>query len=101
MIPSNGETAGSGFLIGACLSHAILVTALWVLVFEFDVEIIPAKIWAMIALMWPLWLVVAAISRSRKPKQWIAAIIASSLVLAPSVPTLYTFVIWAIEGFAP
>jgi hypothetical protein len=48
-----------------------------------------------------LWLVVVALSPSRNLRKWIAAVIASSLILAPTVPTLYTFVVWTIEGFAP
>ena len=101
MIAAKRELADSGLLISACIVHAIGITVSWVLVFKFDVEIVSAKIWAVIALMWLLWLVVVALSPSRNLRKWIAAVIASSLILAPTVPTLYTFVVWTIEGFAP
>jgi cell division protein FtsW (lipid II flippase) len=101
MIAAKRESADSGLLISACIVHAIGITVSWVLVFKFDVEIVSAKIWAVMALVWLLWLFVVALSPSRNLKKWIAAVIASSLILAPTVPTLYTFVVWTIEGFAP
>jgi hypothetical protein len=101
MIAAKSESADSSLLIGTCIAHAIGITVSWVLVFKFDVELVSAKIWAMIAMMWPLWLVVVTLSPSRNLKKWMAAVIASGLILAPTVPTLYTFVVWTIEGFAP
>ena len=101
MIPTKGESLRPDLMIGACLLHAILITALWVFVFGFDVEIISGKLWAGMALIWLLWLVVGALSPSMYRRKWMITFIASILILVPTLPTLYAFVVWTIEGFSP
>jgi hypothetical protein len=52
-------------------------------------------------LTWLLWPVCAFISPRETWKKWIAAAVVGILVLAPTIPTLYTFIVWTAEGFAP
>ena len=101
MMPPKRDSHPLSLLIGSCLLHAVLVTTLWVLVFRFDVTIISGKIWAVIALAWPLWFLVLALASRRDLKNWGFAAIAGVLILSPIFPTLYAFVVWTIEGFAP
>ena len=44
-----------GWLNVACLFHAILITVLWILDFQFNIHILSGKIWLGIALIWLLW----------------------------------------------
>jgi hypothetical protein len=101
MIPTKSDSLYPGLLIGLCLLHAILATLLWVLVFKFGVEMISGKLWAGMTTVWLLWLLFIAFSPRKHLKMWILAVVASSLILAPTYSTLYTFLVWTIEGFAP
>jgi hypothetical protein len=85
----------------ACLLHALLVCGNWVLVFKFDRDAIPGKPWMVLALGWFLWPCAVVFARQEKRVQWIIVITIGFLLIAPTIPTLYTFVAWSIEGFAP
>lgn len=101
MTPAKRESLRPDLMIGACLLHAILITALWVLVFGFDVEVVPGKFWGGMALIWLLWVAVGTLSPSTYRRKWMITFIASIVILAPTLPTLYAFVVWTIEGFSP
>jgi hypothetical protein len=85
----------------ACLLHALLVCGIWVLVFKFDLDVMPGKLWMVIALAWLLWLGAVVLSRRENRMRWIIVIAIGVLLLAPTIPTLYTFIVWSVEGFAP
>jgi hypothetical protein len=85
----------------ACLLHALLVCGNWVLVFKFDRDAIPGKPWMVLALGWLLWPLAIALARQGKRVQWTIVITIGALLIAPTFPTLYTYVTWFVEGFAP
>ena len=85
----------------ACLLHAFLVCGNWVLVFKFDRDAIPGKPWMVLALGWFLWFFAVALADQGSRVQWIIVIAIGVLLIAPTIPTLYTFVAWSVEGFAP
>ena len=89
------------WLIAACLGHALVVTLLWILMFKFDIELIPGKIWMGLGLAWPLWVFAALLVPRGTIKTLAVALVLGIVVLIPSIPTLYTFVDWTISGFAP
>ncbi len=101
MISTNSHTFPSRWLNVACLLHAVLITVLWILDFKFNVHILSSKFWLGIALMWMLWVPVAALVRPRNLKNWLITGIAGILILTPTFSTIYTFTVWAVEGFAP
>jgi hypothetical protein len=77
------------------------VCSIWVLVFEFDLDVMPGKLWMALALAWTLWLGAALLSPPESRTRWMVAIAIGIIFLAPTIPTLYTFAVWSIEGFAP
>jgi hypothetical protein len=83
------------------MSHAFLVCAIWILVFKLDRDVISGKPWMVLTLAWFLWLSAIALARRQDRIQWIMVIAIGSLLLAPTIPTLFTFVVWSIKGFAP
>ena len=89
------------WLIAGCLAHAAVITAIWILVFKFDVEVVPSRVWMGVALIWPLWAIAAALSPRMMVKAWVATGALGLVVLMPAIPTLYTFIAWSIGGFAP
>ena len=93
--------AGSRWLIAACFIHASLITLLWTLRFQFNVSILPGKIWLGLALMWVLWIPIAVLVERRNLKAWLITGVAGLLMLMPTYSTIYAFTVWAIWGFAP
>lgn len=94
-------TTSIRWLVAACLGHALIVTVLWVLVFKFDIDLIPAKVWTVLGLAWPLWVIAVFFSPRPTVRNWVIALVAGIVILVPSIPTLYTFAAWTIGGFAP
>jgi hypothetical protein len=81
--------------------HAIFVCGVWILTFKFDLDVMPGKLWMATALIWPFWVGAAIASRPEYRVRWAVAVAIGMLLLTPTIPTLYTFVVWSIEGFAP
>ena len=81
--------------------HAALATGIWALMFIFDVDVIRGKTWMVLALAWIVWVVAPIVSSRATRTRWLVTVMAGSLLLAPTIPTLYTFIVWGIEGFAP
>lgn len=92
---------GSKWLMAACLVHAALVTAFWIIVFRFDIDVMSGRLWMAVALIWPLWAIAAVLSPRATIRAWVGAGVVGLVVLLPVLPTLYTFVVWSIGGFAP
>ena len=93
--------SSSGWLNAACLVHAILITLLWILHFKFHISVLSGNIWLGLALMWFLWIPIAAFCGLRNLRNWVITEIAALLILLPTYSTIYTFTVWAIWGFAP
>jgi hypothetical protein len=101
VLPMRIESIRLDWLIVGCLAHASIVTALWLLFFKFEIEVLSGKIWMTLALTWLLWPVYASISQPEMLKKRAIAGFVGILILAPTVPTVFTFIAWTIEGFAP
>jgi hypothetical protein len=101
VFPMKLASSRSDWIIAGWFIHACLVTVLWLLVFKFEVDVFSAKIWMVFALTWLLWPLCAFISPRVTWKKWIATAVVGIVVLAPTIPTLYTFIVWTAEGFAP
>jgi hypothetical protein len=84
-----------------CDLHALIVTAVWILVFQFELNAMPGKYWMILSLSWFLWLMSFVISRGEDRTRWFVSAGIGALILVPTFSTTYTFVVWAIEGFAP
>ena len=85
----------------ACPVHALLVSSIWILVSEFDLDVTPGKLWMALALAWIVWLGAALASRPENRARRLVAIGIGVILLAPTVPTLCTYAVWSIGGFAP
>jgi hypothetical protein len=85
-----------------CVIHACCITAFWILVFEFDVDPpITGRSWMLLAFSWLAWWVVIASSRSEVRRNRAIAGLIGILILAPTISTVYSFLVWAVAGFAP
>lgn len=69
--------------------------------FKFDRDVMPGKLWMAAALVWPIWLAFAIAAKPETRRHWIITVTAGIVLLIPTVPTIYTFVMWSVEGFAP
>src|SRR4030095_13986861 len=85
----------------ACLLHALCASAIWFLLFKFDVSVMRGKAWMVLALAWFLWLLALIMSERDKRKRWMVIIAIGVVLLIPAIPTLYTYIVWTVDGFAP
>ena len=91
----------SPWSIGACLAHAAAITALWIMVFMFDFNLLPGRVWMFLTLTWIVWLVAVLVAPLEARRKWILTVVVGALIQVPAIPTFYTFLVWWIEGFAP
>lgn len=84
----------------ACLLHAALICGIWVLTFRFDRDVMPGKLWMGLAVAWLVWFGAFGLVRREDRARWLGTLAFGLLLLAPTVPTLYTFIVWSIEGVA-
>lgn len=85
----------------ACLTHALVATFLWHLRIMLDNDVLPARVWTAVTLLSLPWLLAPALARSGTRLNWLWTIIAGLVILSPTYSTLYSFLAWTIEGFAP
>ena len=88
------------FMKVACAVHAGVVVALWFAVFNFEVDVIHAKTWLVLALLWYPWMAQVVVKRGMERKYWLWVLCICLLFLLPTMSTQYTFVVWSLEGFA-
>jgi hypothetical protein len=86
--------------VGAVV-HALVVLAFWAAEFIADLHVISARWWLALAWLWLIWPVVLAFHPARTWKSVAIALGVGIALLLPCVSTIYTFTVWAIEGFAP
>lgn len=81
--------------------HALLVALLWVGEFYFDVTVLPARVWLVLAWSWLIWPVALLLHPDRSPLRVFVPCLIGIALLAPCLSTVWTFTVWAIGGFAP
>ncbi len=54
-----------------------------------------------LALAWFAWPFVFLVAHRENRMKWGVVVGIGALLLLPTIPTLYTFLVWSIEGFAP
>ncbi len=84
-----------------CILHALVVTGIWVLVFQFDIDVLSAKIWLVVAVLWSLWMTQVLVPFRGNRADWLKTVALGLVLIAPTLRTQYTFIVWAVEGFAP
>ena len=84
-----------------CVLHALFVSSIWMLVFKFEIDVLSGRVWLVIALSWLLWISQIVFPFRAKRMDWVATVLVGFVLLVPTVSTQYTFLAWAIEGFAP
>jgi hypothetical protein len=97
--PSDSSTSLA--LAIAVVVHAAAVTVLWWFMIYADQDLVPVRVWVLLALSWLAWPLAVAVRRSRLSKLVVGATIAGTAVYAPVASTLYSFAAWSIGGFAP
>jgi len=84
----------------ACILHAVVVSLVWFALFISDVDVVRVRTWVQLAALWPAW-ALAFILPSVDGRRWAIAMVVGTLVLVPTIPTLYSFASWSAFGFAP
>lgn len=87
--------------LAVCVLHALAITAVWITVFKFELDVMPGKYWLALSLSWFLWPLSIAFAKGEDRTHWIVSTVLGLLILVPTFSTTYTFVVWAVEGFAP
>lgn len=85
----------------ACIAHASVATLLWYVRIMMDSDVLPARVWTVVTLLWLLWLFAIALARKENRVRWLWTIIIALAILSPTYSTLYSFAVWSIGGFAP
>ena len=88
-------------IAGIAVAHALLGLATWFVTFHVQTPLIQARHWLILVWLWLLWLPVLALHPGRTLRGVLVPLGIGLLVLAPCVPTLFTFTTWSIRGFAP
>jgi hypothetical protein len=83
------------------LAHAAAVTGFWWFMIYADHDVVPVRVWVVLALSWFAWPVTVVTRWSRFSKMVVGATIAGAAVVSPVISTLYSFAAWSIGGFAP
>ena len=93
----------SGFraLAAGAVMHAVVVLVLWLVEFVGDIHVIPARWWLTVAWVWLVWPVLLVLHPGRTLKRVAVTLGIGAVLLLPCASTIFTFTVWAIEGFAP
>jgi hypothetical protein len=84
-----------------CVAHALTIVAIWLAHFKLNIEVINAKTWFLLALLWYPWVIFAILKHGKEREYWIYMLGVCLLFLLPTLSTQYAFASWALEGFAP
>ena len=79
----------------------MVVLAVWVALFIADRNLVPVKIWLALFWLWFVWPAALLLSPGHSFRQAAMPIAVGAAILAPCVSVIYTFSVWAIQGFAP
>ena len=88
-------------LVAGCLLHALLVLALWLATFVGVHVPISGPTWLALAWLWVAWPIAIALRPGRSVRRVTLPTLAGAVILAPCVLVIYTFTVWAVQGFAP
>lgn len=91
----------SSILCALAAIHALLVLLVWIATFVYDAPMINARVWLVVAWLWVVWIFVLAPRLRQDAKLVIATAVVCAVLYVPSASTIYSFTIWAINGFAP
>jgi hypothetical protein len=105
MLASATQSAPSAnfrYLAVGAVVHAALVALLWASEIYFDVAVIPGRVWLILSWLWLLWPIVLLLHPDRSPMRVLVPSLIGLGLLAPCVPTIWLFTVWAVGGgFAP
>jgi hypothetical protein len=88
-------------LVAACIAHALLVLSLWSAAALFGRAVLSAPVWLVLAVLWLTWpMLLVRYAQGRIVGVTVTVLIGAA-ILAPCIPTIFTFAAWAISGFAP
>ena len=79
--------------------HALVVTVVLFFAFEFKPQWFSQKFWVLFALAWLAWPFVLATHPRRAFRSAVVAIVLSLAILSPSIPWLFAFSAWWVNGF--
>jgi hypothetical protein len=100
-IVRNVPSAAFLALAVAAVLHALLVALLWVGEFYFDISIVPARAWLVLAWAWLIWPVVLLLHPDRSLSRVLIPCFIGVALLGPCLSTIWSVTAWAIVGFAP
>ena len=102
-VPNSRESLQHRGIAIAALVHALLVLSWWYAAIWADIDIpfVSGRMWLAVAWAWLCWPIYVLMRRRHLPRLTFGAVAAGAAVLAPAIPTIYTFSAWAIGGFAP
>jgi hypothetical protein len=83
------------------VSHAALVLVIWWGMSNADFLPLSGRAWLILAWLWLAWPLILGLHQARSPLLVLIPSVVGALLLAPCVPTIFAFTIWAVRGFAP
>lgn len=91
----------SSILCAIAAIHALLILLAWLAAFVFDAPVINARVWLAVAWLWLVWIFVLVPRLKQDSKLIIGTIVICVALFVPTASTIYSFTMWAIDGFAP
>lgn len=91
----------SSILCALAATHALLILLAWLAAFVFDTPVTNARVWLVVAWLWIVWIFALAPRFKRDGKLIIGTAVICAAFFWPTASTIYSFTIWAINGFAP
>jgi hypothetical protein len=77
-----------------------VILLLWVGSFHFDRSLVPGRAWFVFAVLWLIWPVALSLRPTRSLFRVLVPSALGLAMIAPYVPTLWSFAMWSIGGFA-
>lgn len=85
----------------SAVAHAALVTADWMAMLYWGSPFISARLWFVVGWLWLVWPVLLFVTKARSSRVAIAGVVLGAVTMLPSIPVIYSFTAWSIQGFAP
>ena len=97
---ANRATMSYRIIAFSCVIHALAVLAFWTALFVVNLDLIPGNVWLALAWLWLIWPIVLALHPGRTLKRIAWPVLVAIGLLVPCVPVVFTFTLWAVQGFA-
>ena len=96
---ANGPTIAYRVFACSCVIHALVVFAFWAAMFVANLDLMPGKVWLALAWLWLIWPAALLLHPGRSLRRIAWPVLIAVGLLVPCTPVIFTFTVWAVQGF--